>query len=114
MSRPKRTKEIPVIKREPGYFSLLIIKDGTRIFEKHKLNKEDFYKIYFRNLKENIEKHPDYTVDKLLESYKTLWSKFEIHSKYIDSYGHLWDNTMPSDNMMKNYLNKIKYEITKK
>lgn len=112
MSKQKHTN-IPEVKRVPGYFSLLIIKDGKRIFEKHKLSKEDFYKIYFRNLEDNIKKHPDYTVDVLLDSYKALWSKFEIHSKYTDSYSHLWNNTMPSDNMMKTYLNKIKYEITK-
>ncbi len=107
MPRKKLIKpEVILKKREPGFFKLTIKKGDTIIFNNNKLDKLSFYKIYFKDLETNIKNHQDWKAEDFLNAYKNLWSKFTILSRYVDSYGHLWNNTMPPDKWLIQYLNE--------
>ena len=86
----KAIEKIIKIKREPGFFTVVIKKGDTIVFSTKRISKIDLTKVYLKNLGENISKHPEFTSKDILNAYKQLWSKYTISSTYTDSYGHRW------------------------
>lgn len=101
----------------PGYFSLIVRNGDKVIISYPKLSKEEYIKVYFRKLENNIIANPNMTAEDILNTYRKMWSKFDFKSWYKDSWGHTWSNQIPSTKWkwMINYLNnKINEVITNK
>lgn len=98
----------------PGYFSLIVRKGDKVIISYPKLSKEEYVKIYFRKLENNIITNPNMTAEDILNTYRKMWSKFDFKSWYKDSWGHTWSNQIPSTKWkwMINYLNNKINEIS--
>lgn len=97
------------MKREPGYFVVLIkdLDDNIK-FYKTKVSKDSYLKLYFKRLEENISKHPDWTTEDIYNNYHNMWStKFKLASDYIDSYGKKWGSTPLSKKACIEYLNNV-------
>lgn len=115
-TKKKETKikvSYPKIKREPGYFQVLVKKDGKIVKTFKKLSKQEFLKFYFNNIDTNVEKHPEFKAEDFIKSYTLIWSKFELLSDYIDSYGHRWHNSGLSDKTKIEFINNKINEINK-
>lgn len=98
----------------PGYFSL-VVRNGDKVLLSYpKLSKEEYAKIFFKKLEENIKNNPNALAEDILKGYIKLWSKFNFKSWYKDSWGHTWANQIPNIHWkwMINYLNNKIYEIT--
>lgn len=94
-----------------GYFLLTIRNnEGRIVFNSNHLDVNEYCKVYFKNILENVKTHPEYSDKDILKSYKSLWSKFKINSRYKDSYGHEWRNTMPPDKWFLQYIKFIRSE----
>lgn len=105
----KAITKLSKVVKQSGYFSVIITsKDNKIIFSNKKITKIELTEIYLRNLKQNIKKHPEYNAEDILSAYKQLWSKYNINSKYTDSYGHIWTkNSFLSDNWLLKYISNI-------
>lgn len=111
MSRQKKSIVDPLKpkskKREPGYYTLKISNQDKTVFYKSHLSKEDFCKAYFKNIEANIQKHPEYNSEQLLDAYKKLWDKYKLECYYTDSWEHIWSDTKPSDKVMLEYISGL-------
>lgn len=99
-----KKKSVEKIIREPGAYQVLVKRDGKVIYNKQKLTKEQFCKLYFSDLDACLLMHPDWNPKQFLQFYQTRWNKLELISSYTDSYGHIWQNTKPSNKVMLNYI----------
>ena len=109
-TKKKETKvkiTYPKVKREPGYFQVLIKKDDKVIKTYKKLSKLEFLRLYFNSIDSNIEKHPEYKAEDFIKSYTLIWNNYQIFSDYIDSYGHRWHNSGLSDKAKIEFINNI-------
>lgn len=113
MPRKKEKKNIvifPVVKKQPGVFIIYIEKEGTLKEVASGLSAEAFLDLYFTNLTKNITLET--TKEEVISKYNEIWNKKGIRVVYIDSWGHRWNNQMPSKQKFDNYLNNfIKYGI---
>lgn len=103
----KAITKIIKIKKQPGFFSVAIKNGDKVIFSKSHLSKDEYLNLYLKNIESNITKHPEYTIDDIIEGYKNLWSKFTIISNYTDSYGYKWKNTPLPPKWIYNRVNII-------
>lgn len=105
----KAIEKFAKIEKTSGYFTISIRKqDDTVVFSNKKISKIDLTKIYLKNLKANISKHPEYNAKEILQAYHNLWSKYKIISVYTDSYGHKWTkNAFLSDTWLITYINNV-------
>lgn len=116
-TKKKETKvkiTYPKVKREPGYFQVLIKKDDKVIKTYKKLYKLEFLRLYFNSIDSNIEKHPEYKAEDFIKSYTLIWNNYQIFSDYIDSYGHRWHNSGLSDKAKIEFINNKLNETSKK
>lgn len=110
----KAIEKIIKIKREPGFFTVVIKKGDTIIFSTKHISKIDLTKVYLKNLEANITKHPEYTSKDILNAYKQLWSKYTILSTYTDSYGHRWTKgSFLADSWLLKYIDNVLESIKK-
>lgn len=103
----KAVEKIIKVVKQPGYFLVLIKKDDKNIFYNTRLSKDKYLELWFKGLKENIEKHLDWSVEDFVSKYNNIWSNFTVLSDYVDSYGHKWRQTPLSDNYKKEYVEKM-------
>lgn len=71
-------------KRQPGYYELYL---GSKLVGTN-LTAEDFCSKYFINLDKNLNK--DTNLEALLDKYESIW-KSGGTARYIDSWGHKWN-----------------------
>ena len=116
-TKKKETKvkiTYPKVKREPGYFQVLIKKNDKVIKTYKKLSKLEFLRLYFNSIDSNIEKHPEYKAEDFIKSYTLIWNNYQIISDYIDSYGHRWHNSGLSDKAKIEFIKNKLNETSKK
>lgn len=101
----KTTVIFPVVKKQPGVFIIYIEKEGTLKEVASGLSAKAFLDLYFTNLTKNITLET--TKEEVLSKYNEIWSKKGIRVVYIDSWGHRWNNQMPSKQKFDNYLNNF-------
>lgn len=109
----KAVSKIIKIQKQPGFFGVLIKNGDKIIFSKSRVSKDEYLTLYLRNIESNITKHPEYTIEDIIEGYKNLWSKFTIISNYTDSYGYKWKNTPLPPKWIYNRVNIIFNKIKK-
>lgn len=110
----KAIEKIIKIKKQPGFFTVVIKKGDIVVYNIKQISKIDLTKVYLKNLESNIEKHPEYTSKDILSAYKQLWSKYTISSIYTDSYGHKWTKgSFLADSWLLKYIDNVLETIKK-
>ena len=104
-STKKPVKTIREPKRQPGYFELEF--NGKTVSH---LSKQDFLDKYFIGLEKNLKEDTD--LEKLIKQYESVWKK-SGKVRYIDSWGHIWDQGV-SHKVMLDYLTNKQNELTNK
>lgn len=110
---PRKSKDtviVPVLVKRPGFFTVYIIKDGSLKQIATNLSIESFLDLYFTNLINNININT--TKEEVIDKYNYIWKKKGIYSIYTDSWGHKWNNQMPSEKRFNEYLNKFIKDAT--
>lgn len=86
-----------------GFFRIYITK-GDKVVFSGKTDKQNFLKLWFKNLETNITNHPDWSAEEINSAYDMLWNNFTVLSDYVDSYGHIWKDTNLSKSAKLQYL----------
>ena len=110
---PRKSKDtviVPVLVKRPGFFTVYITKDGSLKQIATNLSIESFLDLYFTNLINNININT--TKEEVIDKYNYIWKKKGIYSIYTDSWGHKWNNQMPSEKRYNEYLNKFIKDAT--
>lgn len=110
---PRKSKDtviVPVLVKRPGFFTVYITKDGSLKQIATNLSIESFLDLYFTNLINNINIYT--TKEEVIDKYNYIWKKKGIYSIYTDSWGHKWNNQMPSEKRFNEYLNKFIKDAT--
>lgn len=110
---PRKSKDtviVPVLVKRPGFFTVYITKDGSLKQIATNLSIESFLDLYFTNLINNININT--TKGEVIDKYNYIWKKKGIYSIYTDSWGHKWNNQMPSEKRFNEYLNKFIKDAT--
>lgn len=110
---PRKSKDtvlVPVLVKRPGFFTVYITKDGSLKQIATNLSIESFLDLYFTNLINNININT--TKEEVIDKYNYIWKKKGIYSIYTDSWGHKWNNQMPSEKRFNEYLNKFIKDAT--
>lgn len=106
---PRKKKEttvhIPDLKKQPGFFTIYTKKDSEFKLVKTNLSTESFFDLYFTNLVKNITVNT--TKEQVLNKYAEIWKDKGIYVTYTDSWGHVWNNQMPSKSKFDSYLSKF-------
>lgn len=111
MSRKsKDTIIVPALVKRPGFFTVYIQKDGNLKQVATNLSNESFLDLYFTNLINNININT--TKEEVIDKYNSIWKKKGIYSTYTDSWGHKWNNQMPSKQRFNEYLSKFIKDAT--
>ena len=100
----KKTVVFPVVKKQPGVFNVYITKEGVLKEIASGLSTKSFLDLYFTNLVENIT--TETTKEQVLNKYEEVWKNKGVYVVYIDSWGHKWNNQMPSKTKIDDYLSK--------
>lgn len=111
---PRKKKEptirIPDFKKQPGFFTIYIKKDSELKLVATNLNTESFLDLYFTNLVKNITLNT--TKEQVLTKYNEIWKSKGIYIVYTDSWGHKWENQIPSNKKFDEYLNRFIKDAT--
>ena len=100
-------KKVRVHKQVPTWDLYLVTDSGTKQIIRD-AEEEVFLSKYFIGIENNIKKHPDFTPEKFIESYKKLWNKQgELRSFYTDSWGHKWICFPRNDKLLKYLKTKL-------
>ena len=103
--KEKKKKVIfKVVKKQTGEINVYITKEGVLKEIASGLSTKSFLDLYFTNLVENIT--TETTKEQVLNKYEEVWKNKGIYVVYIDSWGHKWNNQMPSKTKIDDYLSK--------